>query len=61
VGDEGLRKLFLVDSETASLIDLLGELGSGHDLRDVEIEEPGIEEVIRTFYQRRPGRPQVPA
>jgi ABC-2 type transport system ATP-binding protein len=61
VGDEGLRKLFLVDSETASLIDLLGELGSDHDLRDVEIEEPGIEEVIRTFYQRRPGRTQVPA
>jgi ABC-2 type transport system ATP-binding protein len=59
--DEGLRKLFLVDSETASLVDLLGELGGGHDLRDVVIEEPGIEEVIRTFYQRRSGRPPLPA
>jgi len=53
--DEGLRKHFLVDNEAASLLDLLAELGTGHDLRDVEIEEPGIEEVIRTFYQRRPA------
>ena len=53
--DEGLRKHYLVDNEDASLLDLLGELGSGHDLRDVVLEEPGIEEVIRTFYQRRPS------
>jgi ABC-2 type transport system ATP-binding protein len=36
-----------------SLVDVLGEIGSDHDLKDVALEEPGIEEVIRTFYQGR--------
>ena len=59
--DKGLRKHFLIDDDDASLIDLLGELGSGHDLRDAGIEEPGIEEVIRTFYRRRQDRIPGPA
>ena len=31
------------------------ELGSGYDLKDVALEKPAIEEVIRTFYQEKPS------
>ena len=51
--DEGLRKHYLLEREDVSLIDVLAEIGSGRDLKDVALEEPGIEEVIRTFYQGR--------
>ncbi len=51
--DEGLVKHYLIAREDVSLVDVLGELGNGHDLKDIGIEEPNIEEVIRTFYQRR--------
>ena len=51
--DEGLRKHYRIEREDVSLVDVLGEVGSGRDLKDVALEEPNIEEVIRTFYQRR--------
>ena len=51
--DEGLRKHYLIDREDVSLVDVLGEVGNGRDLKDIAVEEPNIEEVIRTFYQRR--------
>ncbi len=51
--DEGLLKHYLIAREEVSLVDVLGELGSGYDLKDIALEEPNIEEVIRTFYQRR--------
>jgi ABC-2 type transport system ATP-binding protein len=51
--DEGLRKHFLIEREDVRLIDVLGEIGSGRELKDAALEEPTIEEVIRTFYQRR--------
>jgi ABC-2 type transport system ATP-binding protein len=51
--DEGLRKHFLIEREDVTLVDVLGEVGGGRDLKDVALEEPTIEEVIRTFYQRR--------
>jgi ABC-2 type transport system ATP-binding protein len=53
VADEGLAKHFLLESEQTSILDVLTELGSGHDLKDVKLEEPDIEEVIRTFYQNK--------
>jgi ABC-2 type transport system ATP-binding protein len=53
--DQGARKQFTVEDETISLIGLLGQLGDRQDLLDVKLEEPGIEEVIRTFYQSRPA------
>jgi ABC-2 type transport system ATP-binding protein len=53
IADEGLRKHFRIEAEGASLLDVLSELGNAHDLKDVSLEEPTIEEVIRTFYQRR--------
>ncbi|HEY9011922.1 MAG TPA: ATP-binding cassette domain-containing protein [Devosia sp.] len=51
--DEGLRKHYLIEREDVSLVDVLGEIGNGRDLKDIALEEPNIEEVIRTFYQRR--------
>jgi ABC-2 type transport system ATP-binding protein len=54
VTDEGAAKHFLLDSEATSILDVLTELGSGYDLKDVALHEPAIEEVIRTFYQQKP-------
>jgi len=51
--DEGAAKHFLLEDESISLIDVLNEVGRGHDLKDVKLEEPDIEEVIRTFYQNK--------
>ena len=36
-----------------SLLDVLSEVGRGRGLKDVKLEEPDIEEVIRTFYQNK--------
>jgi ABC-2 type transport system ATP-binding protein len=55
VKDEGHLKHFLLEREDVSLIDVLVELGNGHDLKDATLVEPDIEEVIRTFYQQRPA------
>ena len=54
VRDEGALKHFLLDREDTSILDVLTELGSGYDLKDVALHEPAIEEVIRTFYQQKP-------
>lgn len=51
--DEGAAKHYLLEDETVSLLDVLSELGRGHGLKDVKLEEPDIEEVIRTFYQNK--------
>jgi ABC-2 type transport system ATP-binding protein len=51
--DEGLRKHYRIEREDVSLVDVLGEIGNNHTLKDISLEEPNIEEVIRTFYQRR--------
>jgi ABC-2 type transport system ATP-binding protein len=55
VSDEGLAKHFLLENEATSILDVLTELGSGHDLKDISLEEPDIEEVIRTFYRNKPA------
>jgi ABC-2 type transport system ATP-binding protein len=51
--DEGLLKHYLLEREDVSLLDVIGEVGDGRGLKDIALEEPGIEEVIRSFYQRR--------
>ena len=51
--DEGLRKHYLLEREDVSLVQVLSEVGSDRGLTDVALDEPDIEEVIRTFYQRR--------
>ena len=53
--DQGARKSFVIESEAVTLVDILGELGPEHQLTDMSIEEPGIEEVIRSFYRSRAG------
>ncbi len=53
--DEGAAKHFVLEDETVSLIDVLNEVGRGHGLKDVKLDEPDIEEVIRTFYQNKPS------
>jgi ABC-2 type transport system ATP-binding protein len=60
VNDEGAAKHFLLDSETTSILDVLTELGTGYDLKDVALVEPAIEEVIRTFYQQKPHLAAAP-
>jgi ABC-2 type transport system ATP-binding protein len=50
--DEGRLKHYLLRDDV-SLIEIIAEIGSGRDLKDVALHEPNIEEVIRTFYQRR--------
>jgi len=51
--DEGLRKHYLLESEDVSLVRILAEIGGDRGLKDIALHEPDIEEVIRTFYQRR--------
>lgn len=58
--DEGAAKHYLLEREDVSLLDVLGELGRGHGLKDVKLEEPDIEEVIRTFYQTKPRLAAAP-
>ncbi|EJZ16485.1 ABC transporter, partial [Rhizobium sp. Pop5] len=53
VSDEGLRKNYLIEREDVSLVKILSEVGGDRGLKDVALHEPDIEEVIRTFYQRR--------
>ncbi len=55
--DEGLVKHYLIEHDGVSLVDILGEIGSGRAIKDVSIEEPSIEEVIRTFYAGRMAAP----
>ncbi len=55
VADDGAAKHFLLENEQTSILDVLTELGSGHDLTDIKLEEPDIEEVIRTFYKNKPA------
>jgi ABC-2 type transport system ATP-binding protein len=52
--DEGAVKHYLIDDERISLIDVLVDLRAQHEIKDVAIEEPSIEEVIRTYYLTRP-------
>lgn len=51
--DAGAAKHFLLENEDVSILHVLTELGTGYDLKDVKLEEPDIEEVIRTFYQNK--------
>jgi ABC-2 type transport system ATP-binding protein len=51
--DEGLVKHYLIQREDVSLVDVLAEVGRERVLKDIAIEEPSIEEVIRTFYARQ--------
>lgn len=51
--DNGAAKHFLLEREETSVVEVIAELGPGLGLKDVKVEEPDIEEVIRTFYQNK--------
>jgi ABC-2 type transport system ATP-binding protein len=55
VSDEGAVKHFLIEREDLSLVEILGAIPKGFGLRDAKVEEPDIEEVIRTFYLEKPA------
>jgi ABC-2 type transport system ATP-binding protein len=59
VNDEGVFKHYRIERPDVSLISILAELPEGLPLKDVLVEEPTIEEVIRAFYENKPA--PVPA
>ncbi|MCQ2002962.1 ATP-binding cassette domain-containing protein [Rhizobium sp. NRK18] len=50
---EGIRRVFTLDHDRRSLVEIIASLGDGRALVDVRLEEPDIEDVIRTYYQSR--------
>jgi ABC-2 type transport system ATP-binding protein len=55
VSDEGPFKHYRIERQDVSLIAILAELPEGLPLKDVLVEEPTIEEVIRAFYENKPA------
>jgi ABC-2 type transport system ATP-binding protein len=55
VNDEGVYKHYRIDRPDVSLVSILNELPEGLPLKDVLVEEPTIEEVIRAFYENKPA------
>ena len=53
VRDEGVDKHYLIERSEVSLVEVLAGVPSEAGLRDIAIEEPGIEEVIRGFYRSK--------
>ncbi|MNG36796.1 hypothetical protein D3C84_1239420 [compost metagenome] len=49
-------KHYLIEREDLSLVDVLSSIGQRHRTKDIGVEEPTIEEVIRTFYASRSGK-----
>jgi len=50
VSDEGALKHYRIEREDVSLVGVLSDLRDRADLKDVSIEQPGIEELIRGVY-----------
>jgi ABC-2 type transport system ATP-binding protein len=55
VSDAGALKHYLIEREDVSLVAVLSDLRDRADLKDIALEEPGIEELIRTLYMRSGG------
>jgi ABC-2 type transport system ATP-binding protein len=55
VSDEGLFKHYRIEDAAVSLLSILAEIPEQLRLRDVLVEEPTIEEVIRAYYTQRPA------
>lgn len=53
VGEEGTFKHFVIEREDMSLLQILRDIPQGVGLTDASLEEPDIEEVLRTFYTAR--------
>ena len=55
VGDEGVFKHYRIADAAVSLLSILAEIPEQLRLRDVLVEEPTIEEVIRAYYMQKPA------
>jgi ABC-2 type transport system ATP-binding protein len=55
LSDEGVFKHYRIERPDVSLVSILAELPEGLPLKDVLVEEPTIEEVIRAFYTGKPA------
>ncbi len=54
VSDEGVFKHYRIEDAAVSLLSILAEVPERLALRDVLVEEPTIEEVIRAYYMQKP-------
>jgi len=55
VSDAGALKHYLIEREDVSLVQVLSDLRERTDLKDLSLEEPGIEELIRSVYTSPSG------
>jgi ABC-2 type transport system ATP-binding protein len=55
VKDRGVQKQYLLERDDISLVAVLADLRALTELKDVSLEEPGIEELIRDVYTRAAG------
>lgn len=54
VRDEGIDKHYVIERADISLLNVLADVPPAAGLRDISVEEPGIEEMIRGFYLNKP-------
>jgi ABC-2 type transport system ATP-binding protein len=55
VRDEGVDKHYVIERQDISLVAVLADVPPAAGLKDISVEEPGIEEVIREFYLNKPA------
>jgi ABC-2 type transport system ATP-binding protein len=59
VSDTGALKQYLLERDDVSLVQVLSDLRDRVDLKDLSLEEPGIEELIRGVYTSPAGVTRV--
>jgi len=52
VSDQGALKHYVLERDDVSLVAVLHDLRERVDLKDIALEEPGIEELIRSVYTK---------
>lgn len=57
ISDGGVQKRYVLEREDVSLVAVLADLRAHAELKDVSLEEPGIEELLRSVYARAAGSP----
>lgn len=50
--DKGIRKEYAFQKETSNILDILSSLSEKYEVVDISMEDPDIEEVIRTLYRQ---------
>jgi len=59
VDDAGVLKHYVLERDDVSLVSVLSDLRDRTDLEDLSLEEPGIEELIRSVYTQGAAAPNV--